>query len=234
MADRPRNAGDEPPGPSDRARRDRSPADRPRGDAGHPLRAFFAIELSAPARAAAGTLVGALRARPGGDRVRWVREENLHVTLRFLGDVDAGRVPGLLREVDAHTAGIEPFELRLGAVHPFPSPRRPRVIVLDVLPPDPIRALAAAIERGVVAAGLPREERPFRAHLTLGRLRPRQRQRAPDVTAADTPDAEAFPVTEAVLFHSDLHARGARYTPLGHVLLRSAARQASPPNTREP
>lgn len=232
MADRSRNAGDEPPGPSDRAGRDRPPADRRRSAGGEPLRAFFAIELSAAARAAASTLVGALHTHPGGDRVRWVREENLHVTLRFLGDVDAGRVPGLLREVGEHTAGITPFELRLGAVHPFPSQRRPRVIVLDVLPPDPIRALAAAVERGVVAAGLPREQRRFRAHLTLGRLR--TRQRAPDVTAADTPDAEAFPVTEAVLFHSELHARGARYTPLGRVPLRGAARQPSPPNTREP
>lgn len=222
---------------------------RERSDEPERLRAFFAIPLDGPARAAAGALVRVLRSRDGGARTRWVPEENLHVTLRFLGDVAASALPALLREVGAQTAEMQPFELRLGRLHPFPSARRPRVIALDLLPPEPVHALAAAVERGVVAAGAAPEERRFRAHLTLGRVRPREP--APDltdpggmlltptrVTGPDTGGAEdvrvgegtAFHVTETVLFRSELRPRGSRYTPLGRVPL-GAARQTSPPNT---
>jgi 2'-5' RNA ligase len=184
------------------------------------IRAFFAIEIGAPARRAAGGLVEALRARPGGDRVRWVREENLHVTLRFLGDIGRAAVPDLLREVALETAGVAGFGLRLGAVRLFPSSRRPRVVALAVTPPEPLSELAAAVERGVVAAGLAPEERRFRSHLTLGRLRPGGSP--PDVTVPDTPDAETLRVTEVVLFQSELHRSGARYTPLGRTPLGAA------------
>jgi 2'-5' RNA ligase len=179
------------------------------------IRAFFAIELDAAARRAAGSRLDALRGRPGGDRVRWVREENLHVTLRFLGGIDPDAVPALLREVARETAGLAPFALRLGAVQIFPSIRRPRVVALEVIPPEPLSALAAAVERGVGAAGFPPEDRPFRSHLTLGRLRPGGSP--PDVTVPDTPLAETLRVTEAVLFQSELHRSGARYTPLARV-----------------
>jgi 2'-5' RNA ligase len=181
------------------------------------LRAFFAIELAAPARAAAGALLHALRERPGADGVRWVREENLHVTLRFLGDVAEDAVPALLRGVAARTVAIAPFSMGLGAVHPFPSQRRPRVVALAVQPPEPMLELAAAVERGVVEAGFEPEPRRFRAHLTLGRVRPRQK--LPHVTGPDTPEAEPTRVEEVVLFRSEQHLRGSRYTPLGRAPL---------------
>jgi 2'-5' RNA ligase len=179
------------------------------------IRAFFAIALDAPARRAAGRLARLLRDQPGGDRVRWVREENLHVTLRFLGDIGVTAVPGLLREVGRETAGVAPFAVRLDGVRLFPSSRRPRVVALEVVPPEPVVALAAAVERGVLAAGMAPEDRPFRSHLTLGRLRPGAAP--PDVTVPDTPDTETLRVTEAVLFQSELHRSGTRYTPIGRV-----------------
>ena len=181
------------------------------------LRAFFALELGDAARAAAGALARALREGPRGESVRWVREEKLHVTLCFLGDIAADRVDDLLREVATRTPAVAPFDLELGRVHAFPSPRRFRVVALEVGPLEPLQRLAAAVTEGVVAAGLPVEERPFRGHLTLGRVRPRER--APDVTGPDTPDAEATGVTEVVLFRSELEPRGSRYTPLGRAPL---------------
>lgn len=181
------------------------------------LRAFFALELAAPARAAVGALVRRLREQPGGDAVRWVREEKLHVTLCFLGDIAADRVDGLLREVAKRTPAVAPFDLELGRVHAFPSPRRFRVVALELGPLPPLQQLAAAVTDGVIAAGLPVEKRPFRAHLTLGRVRPRERP--PPVTAPDTPVAEATRVTEAVLLRSELQSSGSRYFPLGRVPL---------------
>jgi 2'-5' RNA ligase len=184
-----------------------------REGAGAAIRAFYAVELSAPARAAAAALARVLRRQPGGDAVRWVREESLHVTLRFLGNVDVERLPGLVERVREQTAQIAPFRLRLGPVRAFPSPRRPRVIALDVEPAAPVEALAAAVERGVVAADFPPEERAFRPHLTLGRVKGRA-GRLLDVTAPDTAPDDAWDVTETVLFRSDLGRSGAKYTPL--------------------
>jgi RNA 2',3'-cyclic 3'-phosphodiesterase len=178
------------------------------------LRAFFALALDPAPRRAAAACVDALRRAPGGAAVRWLREENLHVTLRFLGNIDAAWVPELLACVRDETARLAPFALELGGAQWFPSERRPRVIALALTPLAPLEALAAAAERGVVAAGAAPEPRPFHAHLTLGRVSgPAARQL--DVTAPDTPPAEAWGVTQAVLYRSELHSAGAKYTPLG-------------------
>ncbi len=169
------------------------------------LRAFLAVELSPAARRAVAELLVELRAAPGADRVRWVRPENLHVTLRFLGDVPRDRVPALAEGVRCEVAGLPPFALRLGA----PGWLSGRVFFLELLPAAPLVALAEAVERGVVAAGAEPEARPFRPHLTLGRLR---RGGRPGVTSAVTAESDPFAVEEVVLFESRLLPGGAHYT----------------------
>jgi 2'-5' RNA ligase len=161
----------------------------------------------------------ALRARPGGDAVRWVRPENLHVTLRFLGEIAPERQTPLAAQVRAQTAALAPFALRLGALASFPPARRPRVVVLELAPGEPLAALASAVERGVVAAGFAPEARAFRGHLTLGRVR--EGGRPPSLAALAVPPV-AFDVTESVLFASELHPSGSRYTPLERVPLGGA------------
>jgi 2'-5' RNA ligase len=182
------------------------------------LRAFFAVELGEPARRAAAEVARRLARAPGGDGVRWVRLEALHVTLRFLGDVAASRVEPLARRAAGELAGLAPFAMRLGPAALFPSPRRPRVVALGLEPEAPLAALAAALERAAVAEGFAPEPRAFRAHLTLGRVRER---RFPAVSGAVVP-AEASAVSEAVLFRSELRPEGSRYTPLHRVPLGSA------------
>lgn len=190
---------------------------RARPDVGHEIRAFIAVPLDARARAAALQATRALRAAPHGDRVRWVREENLHVTLRFLGNLAPARIPELVRRVRAETQELQPFSLRPGPVVPFPDARRPRVVALVLEPQAPLVALAAAVEQGVVAAGFAPESRRYRAHCTLGRVEPRGRY--PDVTAPVTVPDFTLDVTEAVLFRSDLERAGARHTPLERLPL---------------
>jgi 2'-5' RNA ligase len=182
------------------------------------LRAFFAIELGEPARRAAAAVARRLREAPGGDGVRWVRPEALHVTLRFLGDVAAAQTAPLARRAAGELAALAPFALHLGPAALFPTPRRPRVVALGLEPEAPLAALAAALERAVVAEGFAPEPRAFRAHLTLGRVRDR---RFPAVAAVAVP-AEAIAVEEAVLFRSELRPKGSRYTPLERVRLGSA------------
>ena len=187
------------------------------------IRAFFGLEFDASARHCAAALLEALRAEFGDDDVRWVREESLHVTLRFLGSTDPSRVPDLVDAVARETRHVAPFALGLGVGDVFPA-RRPRVVALDLEPAAPLLALAAAVERGVVAAGFPPEDRAFRPHATLGRVRRGRRLRLDsrklrDVTGSVTERSHAWDVMETVLFRSDLSPTGAQYTPLARVPL---------------
>jgi 2'-5' RNA ligase len=179
------------------------------------IRAFFAIELGEAARRAAADVARRLRESPGGDGVRWVRPEALHVTLRFLGDIDPARPAALAGRAGLELAGLRPFRLRLGPVELFPLPRRPRVVALGLEPAAALAELAEAVERAVVAEGFAPEEHPFRAHLTLGRVRER---RFPEVAGVAVP-AEEIAIEEAVLFRSELSPAGSRYTPLARVRL---------------
>jgi 2'-5' RNA ligase len=181
------------------------------------LRTFFALEIGDEARRAAATLVERLRADPGCGAVRWGRPEAFHVTLRFLGPTPEARLPALVEAVRRATAEVAPFALALGALGTFPDERRPRVVFVAVEPHEPVAALAAAVERGVVAAGFPPEERRFHGHLTLGRIREqRRRVRLP---ADERCDAAPFPVASLVLLRSEPSSAGSTYTPLAQIAL---------------
>lgn len=184
------------------------------------IRAFIAIDFDAAARHALADVLSDLRARPGGEAMRWLRPEALHVTLRFLGDVAPESVEAIARAVGGEVAPLAPFALTLGAAFLFPSPRRPRVVALEVAPAEPLGRLAAAVERGVTAAGLPPEPRPFRAHLTLGRTDGR---RPPEMAGAAAPAGTAVSVDAVVLFRSELRPGGARHTPLERMPLAGVA-----------
>src|SRR3990172_675365 len=188
------------------------------------IRAFLAVELSEPARAAAAALAHDL-AR-GSEGVRWARPETYHVTLHFFGDVDPDGIPALTRSVGGAVATVAPFRLRLGAPHLFPDARRPRVVALGLEPAGQLLALAEAVERGVAAAGFPAEARPFRAHLTLGRIGERGARVA---LPGSAPPAPETPVREVILFQSQLLPQGARHTPLERLALGS--RVSPPPKT---
>jgi 2'-5' RNA ligase len=180
-----------------------------------PIRAFFAVELADATRAAAADVVRRLRGRAGAERVRFVRAENLHVTLCFLGEVDPALAHDAAARARTETTALAPFALALGALRAFPSPRRPRVVALELEPEAPLAALAAAVARGAAGAGLALEERAFRAHLTLGRIGDGRFPEAGGIDAAPAP----MTVREAVLFQSRLGRDGSRYTPLERIAL---------------
>lgn len=132
-------------------------------------RLFVALPLPATVKAELNALVHVLkRVAPG---VRWVRPEHMHVTLRFLGDVDDTQSPGLVESLRGITE-LSPFTFHLAGVGAFPDRKRPRVVWTGVESGrDGMEALAAHVEKSVVAAGLPPEDRPFSPHLTLGRVK---------------------------------------------------------------
>jgi RNA 2',3'-cyclic 3'-phosphodiesterase len=182
---------------------------------GH-ARAFVAIELDAPLRGAIGDLQARLRLRLAG--IRLVRPEGIHLTLRFLGDTSPAQVETLRPRLAAAAAECPTADARVAGLGTFPERGSPRVLWLELEVPPPILDLQRACERAARTAGFEREERPFRAHLTLGRWR--ERTPRPDLTPADL---GATRLDTLVLFRSDLRPDGAVYTPLARFPLGLAA-----------
>ena len=188
----------------------------PEGDAS--IRAFVGLGLGGEARRALAGAIRALATRRWAREVRWVDEASLHLTLRFLGDVAAAEVPRILEALEAALAEVAPFTFTLGDPVGFPTPRRPRVVAVGPRDETPTAGLAAVVERAIVALGLPPEPRPFRAHVTLGRLR-RPPARRIDLSREGMAAPVVVPVTEVRLYQSVLDRAGSRYSVLGRVPL---------------
>lgn len=180
------------------------------------VRAFVALELDAWVREAIGKLIASLRPRVAG--ARWVRPEGVHLTLRFLGDTAPERIEQLLPLLAAAASGTGPLEARVVDLGTFPGPGRPpRVLWLAVQLPPPALSLQAECERAAVAVGFPREERPFRGHLTLARFRERVlRPALPPV------DLGPLRLDTLALVRSELGRGGAVYTPIARFPLGAA------------
>ena len=175
------------------------------------IRAFIAIDLPPDVKAALGGVAAELGQGLPRGVVRWVRPEQMHLTLRFLGDTPAERLPALYAAMDAVAAGRAPFALRLTEPGCFPNARRPRVVWVG-LGGDAaaLAALVAALNAALSALGLPPEDKPFRAHLTLGRVK--DERAAPDLSLSAAVPALAVPVAAIHLIESDLRPDGPVYT----------------------
>lgn len=187
------------------------------------LRLFAAVDLPAEAKAALAATVGQLgELLPAG--VRWVNPAGIHLTLKFLGEVDGGLVEPLLGALREAAAGMDkaPFPLHLEGLGVFPNEREPRVIWAGVGGDlDTLGRLQGLVERAAAALGFAEERREFRPHLTLGRVRDgvtlaARREMGSVVveqSGALAPEY-AWEVGEISLIRSVLTAQGAVYSTL--------------------
>jgi len=184
------------------------------------VRSFLAVLLPEALRGRLDAAAADLRRR--APRVAWVRTENLHLTLRFLGSLDEATLGRVREALAVATATAAPFTATLGGLGGFPPARAPRVIWAGVVTgADALAELHARLEEALAVQGIPGEGRPFHAHVTLGRARdPRG---APEVAAVVASLTEPFGevVVDAVhLMRSDLDPRGARYSVVARGELR--------------
>jgi len=176
------------------------------------LRSFVAVEVGPrPALARLRDEAAAL------DRdLKAVAPENLHVTLRFLGDVDASEVLAILEALREACAGVAPFTMRLRGVGAFPSPARARVLWAGLEGADPLARVADGLSRRL---GAP--DKPFAAHVTLARAKtPKGAAKVPAFVARHRDwQGDEVPVERIVLMRSELAREGPTYTPLGAAAL---------------
>lgn len=193
------------------------------------MRLFLALAIDAAARAAIGEtldgIAGKLSSAGAGGAVKWVARENLHVTLRFLGEVADADVPAVMAALAPQLADA-PFDMALGGGGCFPPVGAPRVVWLGVSAgAETIRRIYVELDRRVTDFDVEREARAYTPHLTLGRVReiPRSAGASLRAWAAEIPSPLArVRVAAATLFRSRLSPAGARYERLLEVPLASS------------
>ena len=179
------------------------------------IRSFIAIELPEPVRRQIEAFVQELRKSDA--QVGWVRIEGVHLTLKFLGNV----APELIEDIKPALAGAAlqsgPIRIEPKGCGAFPTIKSPRVVWVGLGGQINLLAeLEQRVEAAMVPLGFKPEDRPFRPHLTVGRVKGRQRLQALQQILLEHRDfaAEPFDAAEVVLYKSDLRPDGARYTPL--------------------
>jgi 2'-5' RNA ligase len=185
------------------------------------IRTFVAVEIDPAVREMAAELIAELST--AGANVKWVDAQNMHITVKFLGEVDTREVHEVCRAVETAVAPLAPFVLEVRGAGAFPNVRRPRTLWLGTRQgSEPFVELAERVDKQLHRLGYPREGRRFHAHLTLGRVRQGEAGLARLAELlAERADFEAgrSDVSEAVIFSSDLDRGGPTYEPLGHAAL---------------
>ncbi len=182
------------------------------------LRTFIAIEIPAEIKKAIIHQSADLR-RAVGRSVRWVAPENIHLTLKFLGEISPANVEMLTQTLKAEAGQHAGFEIKVATMGAFPNPRRPRVIWAGLDAPATLSRLQHGIDAATARLGYPSEDKPFSPHLTIGRVRDQissdemQSLRAA-LENTKTGALGTFTVQAVHLFKSDLQPGGSIYTCL--------------------
>ena len=185
------------------------------------IRIFFAIDLPQETKREVGRFIGTLKKKSKTNAIRWTKPENLHVTLQFLAEVHSEHLHLLMENVRTNMVGkLKSQALSMGKLHLFPNPYRPRVIVLELDHQEELAALSALIGHGIKATNYEVESRPFRGHLTLGRIKHAQSVNLNFLAEMDQPEITPVTVSEVVLFRSEPEQHGSKYTVMETIALK--------------
>jgi 2'-5' RNA ligase len=183
------------------------------------LRAFIAISLSSEVVQGLDGVLSDLKRRLPPGAVHWVQVRNIHLTLKFLGDVAPARLEAVNKALQNEAVRRAPFEVQVGGFGCFPSARRPRVLWVGVQAPEGLAVLQCGIEAEMARLGFTAEDWPFSPHLTLGRV---GRNAGPDdvrrlgdlLSNVQVGPLGVFRAEAVYLYKSDLQPGGSVYTRL--------------------
>ena len=183
------------------------------------IRAFIAVQIAPKTVQRIFEAIGQLKLRVPD--IRWIPPSNLHVTLKFLGDIDAAKVDPIAQALQRHLHPFSRFIISAKGLGVFPDVKRPRVLWVG-LHGNRLAALASTVETALQLLGFPPEKRGFTPHLTVGRWR--QSDKSPTKLGEELGkwQSQEFGETEVrdvILFQSLLKSDGAIHRPLKNVAL---------------
>jgi RNA 2',3'-cyclic 3'-phosphodiesterase len=170
------------------------------------------MALSEDIRRAVDQWTGSLRSL--GAKIRWVSADNLHVTVKFLGETPEEQLPALIHAARDVLAGVSEFPLTIADSGVFPPKGAPRVLWVGIHQGgEALQDIAGRLNEAVEPLGFPKDTRPFRAHLTIGRVKSSSGMQAVLAEMEHAPDTFGdCRVTEVALQQSRLKSSGAEYT----------------------
>ncbi|MGA9191944.1 MAG: RNA 2',3'-cyclic phosphodiesterase [Anaerolineales bacterium] len=192
------------------------------------MRAFLASRLPDALRAKLALQIDMLTEFVPPETVRWVRPENIHLTLKFLGEISSDEAQLVVDSAGPIAAGCRPFDLSASGLGVFPNPKRPRVIWVGVSGAEEgVTALNRELESALAGVGFDREGRGFHPHLTLGRTRRGLRRLdlkalAEALARASVGDLGQWRVETLALMRSELRPEGPRYSVVASLPLGTA------------
>jgi RNA 2',3'-cyclic 3'-phosphodiesterase len=180
------------------------------------MRTFFALELPSPIVEYLKTVSDKLARRTEG--VKWVRSEGIHVTIKFLGEIDEAMVEPMKNLLSPIGARFGPVKVRLGELDAFPRKRSARVIAVTLEQGvGEVQAIFAEVEEGLATLDIEKEKRELVPHITLGRRRvPKPFPDSGDMMPIEKRD---FVIDDLVLYQSTLTPGGAVYNPIWKIKL---------------
>jgi len=152
-----------------------------------------------------------------GFKIRWVRPESIHLTLKFLGNIEATETENVGRAVCEAAGTVPPMSLQAKGIGVFPGIRRPRVVWVGITGQlETLGRLQKKLDENLAGIGFPKEKRPFKGHLTLGRIQKKIDPKAfiEALHRLGNFETETFTADRVVLYKSELKASGAVYTEL--------------------
>lgn len=183
------------------------------------IRTFIAIEIPVELKQEVDRLI--IQLKSAGPEVKWVRAANLHFTVRFLGDISETDIPDLVEAIKKQVENLKSFEINLSGLGCFPNMNRPRIVWLgadgDL---NALKETAYKVESACREAGYGKSDKPFSAHLTIGRIK---NPRGLETLISKLPDiqfnSDEFKISELTIFKSDLSPRGPKYTKIATITL---------------
>lgn len=187
------------------------------------MRAFIAIELPQGIKDALGNIQELLKQVQAD--VSWVKPENIHLTLKFLGEIDENKSEKIIDILESVCRINNPFRIRLCSLGAFPKIDYPRVIWVSIdKGDDEVKKIANTLEEEIAKIGIPKEDRPFSSHITIGRARSginrKALAQALKANAAEVSEKNLeFPAAKITLFKSTLSSKGPTYEIIKEAIL---------------
>src|SRR3989338_2873786 len=182
------------------------------------IRAFIAIEL--PARIAQGLEKIQDGLKDETNKVAWVKPENIHLTIKFLGDIETNKIDSITKVLEDAAGNLSNFKISIKGIGAFPTIENPRVLLVGIEEDDTnVSQLYNNFEHGLTALGFEREQRTFKPHLTLGRIKFLKDKKLLKQRFEKIADINLGQFTAAglYLFESKLTPEGAVHTKLKEV-----------------
>lgn len=189
------------------------------------IRTFIALDFPLSILDSIEQQTKRLRQTLGNEVIRWVLTHNMHLTLKFLGNVPVSHLEFLKQMLAQATDSITQFDLQIGGIGSFPNSNRPRVLWVGIHAPALLSNLQKAIEEGAKRLGYEKEERPFSPHLTLGSVRQgldgKDLQKISNALSSIQLGKIGIARVDSVhIYKSDLNSEGSVYTKLFSTPLR--------------